>query len=309
MGMIISEITVEEHVLKSIGELLKTATDALSAAGIADARREASGLLELATGMTRTQVISYPEKTVEAAQELVFLGYLERRVGREPFHYIAGIKEFYGLEFNVDKRVLIPRPETEILVEKVLTHLQRLENPFFCEVGIGSGCIAVSILKNLPKGEAIGLDISKEAIDLATINMRNHGVAERLRLIESDIFDNLPDGLKFDAIVSNPPYIAADDMNDLEPEVNRFEPRCALTDEGSGVTLVKRIVDEAHDLLSDSGFLAMEIGFDQKARVEEMFSPSKWESVSFIPDLQGHDRIVFAVKKAPQASNSLPVST
>jgi release factor glutamine methyltransferase len=307
--VIISEITVEESDSKSIGELLRAATEALSAAGVADARREASGLLELATGMTRTQIISCPEKRVEPARERVFFGYLERRVGREPFHYIAGVKEFYGLEFNVDKRVLIPRPETEILVEKVLNELQRFENPFFCEVGIGSGCIVVSILKNLPNGEAIGLDISKQAIDLATINMKNHGVASRLQLIESDIFANLPSGLRFDAIVSNPPYIAADDMGGLEPEINQFEPRNALTDEASGLTLVKRIVDGAHDLLNDSGFLAMEIGFDQKTQVEEMFSPAKWKPVSFIPDLQGHDRVVFAIKKGSRASNSLPVST
>ena len=301
--MITSELAGLVNHMDSIGELLKSASSALENAGIPDSRREASGLLESATGLTRTDVISDPQKIIEPELVQIFLGYVERRTKREPFQYIVGKKDFFGLEFKVDERVLIPRPETEILVEYALKKLSDVRSPFFCEVGVGSGCISVSILKNLSDAHAVGLDISIDAIEVASHNATTHGVSDRIRFIESDIFsENL-----YDAILSNPPYIAVDDLQGLEPEVKDYEPRRALTDDGSGLSLIKQIVDGAAGFLKDGGFVAIEIGFDQKEAVASMFSRDLWNDISFIKDLQGHYRIAVATRKARPASNSLPV--
>lgn len=289
--------------MKSIRELLKTASSVLESVGIPDARREASGLLEAASGLTRTDVISNPERLIDSEVENIFGSYVERRSKREPFHYIVGKKDFFGLEFKVDARVLIPRPETEFLVECALEKFRNIAHPFFCEVGVGSGCISISILKTLRNGKAVGLDISKDAIEVAASNAVAHGVVDRMDFVHSDILVNSPTHELFDAILSNPPYIAVDDLSDLEPEVRDYEPRLALTDEDSGVALIRRIIEDGADLLKDSGFMAIEIGFDQRDAVESVFLKEKWMDVHFIKDLQGHDRIVVATRTPRHASN------
>lgn len=291
------------HQERSITELLKESALILGAAGIPEPRREASSLLELATGLSRTQIISSPERVIEPTQLTVFSEYLSRRAAREPFHYIAGRKEFFGLEFLVDRRVLIPRPETEVLVEKALEILEKVQNPQFCEIGIGSGCISISILKNLPDASAIGLDISTDALEVALSNAEKHLVSNRLELIESDIFSAIPADVRFDAIVSNPPYISISDMPNLEPEVVDHEPNLALTDGASGITLVEKIIFEAEVLLKPGGFIAIEIGHDQSERVAQLFSSKTWDSIHFLKDLQGHDRVACATKRPSSASN------
>lgn len=300
--MITSEFTGIFRSVKSIRELLKTASSVLENVGIPDARREACGLLEAASGLTRTGVISNPERLIESEVEKLFSSYVERRARREPFHYIIGKKDFFGLEFEVDARVLIPRPETEFLVECALEGFRNIEHPFFCEVGVGSGCISVSILKTLANAKAVGFDISKDAIDVAAFNAIAHGVENRIEFVESDIFTNSPSSYVFDAILSNPPYIAVGDLNGLESEVKDYEPRLALTDGESGLSLIKRIIEDGFDLLRESGFMAIEIGFDQAGAVESMFSEEKWMNLHFIKDLQGHERIAVATRRPSPAS-------
>jgi release factor glutamine methyltransferase len=300
--MIICE-KVEELETKTLADHLRVAATELEAAGIPDSRREASGLLEFAGGLSRTEVIAYPDRILGTDQTRRFLECLERRKKREPFHYITGEKEFFGLSFHVDDRVLIPRPETELLVEIGLKRLHEIDRPVFCEVGIGSGCVSISILKSIEDAEAIGVDISISALEVAAINSRRHGVENRLKLVSSDLLTAVEGNGSFDAILSNPPYIAATEMEDLQPEVRDFEPRHALTDESSGLTLIGRIVAESERLLVDSGLLAIEIGHDQREAVETMFGDDHWTSRGFLKDLQGHERIVFATRRPRKASN------
>lgn len=302
-GVVIFGLIVDQNSRKTIGDLMNVASSVLEDAGIPNSRREASGLLEFATGLTRTEIIAHPETLIDSSMERRFLGILERRRHREPFHYITGSKEFFGLDFLVDRRVLIPRPETELLVEKALSKLNEFEDPLFCEVGIGSGCVSVSILKNQRGARAMGLDISKDALEVARANAQRHEISERLQLIESDLFSGLEKEILFDAIISNPPYVSSMDLEDLQPEVRDFEPRHALTDGDSGLKLIRKIISESPDFLKDDGLIAIEIGFDQKHAVEVMLADAIWKDVGFVRDLQGYERIVFATRRARSASN------
>ncbi|HEY2866557.1 MAG TPA: peptide chain release factor N(5)-glutamine methyltransferase, partial [Pyrinomonadaceae bacterium] len=223
-----------------------------------------------------------------------FSALIERRSQREPYQYIVGRQEFYGLEFEVTPDVLIPRPETEILVEAAIKHLSKIEDPHFCEIGIGSGCISVAILHSLPTAIAVAGDISKSAIAVTGRNAARHGVATRLALIESNVFTNLPEQ-PFDAIISNPPYVPSRDVESLQAEVRDFEPLTSLTDGGDGLSIVRCIVVGAPSRLRKGGRLFMEIGFDQSPAVEAIFDRGVWSQVDFLTDLQGFPRIVAAL--------------
>jgi release factor glutamine methyltransferase len=188
---------------------------------------------------------------------------------------------------------LIPRPETELIVENALDILRGNENAFICEVGTGSGCIAVSILHEAKTAAAIGLDISEKALEVARRNAARHRVSERIELKTSDVFESLTDE-KFDLIVSNPPYIPLNEVADLQAEVRDHEPHTALTDGLDGLSIVERIIREAPAFLKPEGFLLLEIGFGQAERVYEMFGAGKWEGLEFLKDLQGIPRTIKA---------------
>jgi release factor glutamine methyltransferase len=166
----------------------------------------------------------------------------------------------------------------------------------FCEVGIGSGCIAVSILHHARNSRATGLDVSMEAIRVAERNAVRHGVTDRLRVLRSDVFESLGDD-RFRLIVSNPPYISVQQMASLQPEVRDYEPRSALTDERDGLSIIRRIITEAPRHLNRRGFLLIEIGFDQSDQVASLFDPAIWDTPEFLPDLQGIRRVVSAELK------------
>jgi release factor glutamine methyltransferase len=188
---------------------------------------------------------------------------------------------------------LIPRPETELIVENAIEILNGCDASTFCEIGVGSGCISVAILHELEKARAVGLDISENAIAVARKNAEKHDVSERLELKISDVFSSLGSE-KFDLVVSNPPYISAEEMKTLQPEVGDFEPLAALTDGDDGFSVIERIIETAPQHLKENGFLLMEIGFGQAAKVSEMFEPKLWRAVEFLPDLQGIARTVKA---------------
>ena len=215
---------------------------------------------------------------------------------REPYQYITGIQEFYGLEFEVTPDVLIPRPETEMVVEQALKLMTGNTTSSFCEVGVGSGCISVSILHELSSATAVAVDVSSEALNVTRRNAERLGVADRLTLIESDIFDELADNT-FDVIVSNPPYVPVRDFAGLQAEVRDFEPHLALTDGSDGLSIIRRIVTESPQFLGECGYLLMEIGFDQSEKVASMFDQKIWETLDLLPDLQGIPRLVSARMK------------
>jgi len=274
--------------------LLEKSAEELSRVGISEARQEASSLLSLSCGLTRTEIIADPDRDLSATQIEAFHRVLARRLTREPLQYIRNRTEFFGLEFDVDPRVLIPRPETEILVEKSIELLDVGRSKNFCEIGVGSGCIAISVLKSVGSATCVAVDKSPEALELAKDNSLKHLVSERLDLRISDLFEKVLEYERFDLIVSNPPYISIEDFSTLQPEVREFEPRLALTDENDGLSIIQRLVSDSENHLTPGGFLLIEIGHDQKSAVQNMFSASNWQEVFFLQDLQGHNRVVVA---------------
>ena len=279
--------------MTSIAESLRRSESVLARSGIVEPGREAVSLVMLATARDRTFIYAHPEYELAAGEAEKLASLLERRAGREPLQYISGVQEFFGLDFEVTRDVLIPRPETEMVVEHAIEFLNRREAPRFCEIGVGSGCISVSILFNLPECVAVGTDVSKAALEIAARNATKHNVANRLRLIESDVFDALP-AEQFDMIVSNPPYIPLAHVGALQEEVRRYEPHVALTDNGDGLSIVRRIIVGAPKFLRPAGALLIEIGFDQAEQVRAMFDSDHWSPAVLFPDLQAIPRVFFA---------------
>lgn len=280
--------------MNTLTELIDSGTAKLAASGVPEPRREVASLLGFAMGKDRTFIIAHPEYAPSLADAKRFLEIIDRRAGREPFHYITGTKEFFGLDFKVSPAVLIPRPETEMLVEQAVEFLAERPNPEFCEVGVGSGCISIAVLVNCLDATAKGLEKSAAAIEVADQNARIHGVDKRFDIRESDLFSRLNTSEKFDLIVSNPPYISIDEFAVLEPDVRKFEPEMALTDGGDGLSIIREIVSEAPRFLRPGGRLALEIGHDQSDRVVRLFEKSHWTAIETHKDLQGIDRTISA---------------
>ena len=279
--------------MPNISETLKKATDILQSAKIAEPRRESVLLLAFALQKDKTFLIAHSDYQLTEIEENRFHEILARRAQHEPFQYITGIQEFYGLDFIVSPDVLIPRPETEMIVENALEILREKKTLKFCEIGIGSGCISVSILHEIRTISAIGLDISASALEIAKLNAQKHTVLERLKLIISDVFSQLTTE-KFDLIVSNPPYIPKSDISNLQLEVSMFEPLNALTDDKDGLSIIEKIINESPKFLNSNGFLLMEIGYNQSSQVKEIFEQKIWQEIDILPDLQGIQRMVKA---------------
>ncbi len=280
--------------MNDIAAIIAAAAAELENAGIPDARREAASLFEYTLGRDRAFIIAHPEYVPNENEMQRFSTFVERRMNREPFHYITGTKEFYGLQFEVSPAVLIPRPETEMLVERGIEFLKARPEPRICEVGVGSGCITIALLKYLPSASAVGLELSDAAIEVARKNAVRHKVDGRFEIRRSDVFDGLIGGEQFDLIVSNPPYIPANDITGLQLEVRDHEPANALTDGGDGLSIIRRILEEAAGLLRSGGHVLIEIGAGQKEKVAEIAAAGPWASFRFENDLQGISRVLIA---------------
>lgn len=283
--------------MSTIAEQLKKATEILIESGVGEARREAALLLALALQKNKTFLVAHSDYELSTTEKIRFQNFTQRRARREPFQYVAGRQQFYGLDFLVTPDVLIPRPETELLVETAIEILRSKDAPSFCEIGVGSGCVSVSILHAVETARAVGFDVSESALKIATKNAERHAVADRLKLEISDVFENLRDE-KFDLIVSNPPYISAADFIDLQREVRDFEPPTALTDGKNGLTIIKKIIENAPQFLKPDSFLLLEIGFGQANATREMLARRVWKTVEILPDLQGIPRAVKAETRA-----------
>lgn len=282
--------------MASIREQLQLGFERLADSDVVEPAREASLLLQFALACDKTFLVAHPEYELTDVEERLYISALERRANREPYQYIVGRQEFYGLDFTVTPDVLIPRPETEILVEEAIRLIRENGWKRFCEIGVGSGCIAISILKNMPSVTAVGCDISLAALDVTRQNAEKHEVIDRLTLKQSNIFADI-DAEKFDLIVSNPPYVPLMDISGLQAEVRDHEPHIALTDGDDGLSIVRGIISGAKDRLNHAGVLLIEVGWDQSERVAAMFDLIEWKSVEFLPDLQGILRILKAVRQ------------
>jgi release factor glutamine methyltransferase len=263
---------------------------------VVEARREAGSLLSHALARDRTFLITHADERLTAEQIRSYLSLVERRASGEPLQYIKGTQEFYGLDFEVTPDVLIPRPETELLVETALELLKGTDSPLVCDVGTGSGCIAVSLLHTRPDARAVALDVSPPALEVAARNAARNGVADRITFFVSDCFDALVSGehedTRFDLVASNPPYVAEDDLEGLQREVREHEPRVALTPGGDGLSVIRRLVSEAPRHLKPGGYLLIEIGFDQHERVAALIDARVWTLLDIRLDLQGIPRTV-----------------
>jgi release factor glutamine methyltransferase len=278
----------------NIAEALSIGSETLTAASVPAPKREASLLLRHVLKCDASFIYAHPDHRLNAMESILFKAVVKRRAAHEPYQYIVGSQEFFGLDFVVTPDVLIPRPETEVLVEDVIAEYKS-EEPFrFCEVGVGSGCIAVSLLVNLPQASAVGVDLSEAALAVARRNADLHGVADRLQLLRSDIFEEFDASERFDLVVSNPPYVPQGDLESLQQEVRSFEPHVALTAGTDGLDVVRRLVADTPKLLRSHGLLFVEIGWDQSERVHALFDPELWAEVQFLKDLQEIPRIVKA---------------
>lgn len=282
----------------SIVEAIREGSEILRQAGVSDARREAGSLLQHVIGRDRTFLITHAEDLITPAEQESFRECVTRRAEGEPLQYITGQQAFFGLDFEVTKDVLIPRPETELLVETALALVDEGAATSICDVGTGSGCIAVALLHENPRATAIGIDLSIAAIEVARRNAARHSVAERMSFLVADCLSSLKTGRPiFDLVVSNPPYVAASALNGLQREVRDHEPRLALTPGVDGLTIIRRLLLDSGAFVKPSGHLLMEIGFDQGEAVERLIDPTYWRFLDVHKDLQGIPRIV-ALQKA-----------
>ncbi len=269
-------------------------------------------LLMHATGRDRAWLFAHPDEILDAEVAQKYFAAIERRVAGEPTQYITGRQEFWGLEFEVAPPVLIPRPETEHVMEAVLARLGERglkidmktgaprETMYVADVGTGSGCLAVALAYELPHAKVYATDISAPALEIAKRNAERNGVADRVTFIEGDLLkpflaagSTLP--REFDVIVSNPPYIGRDEELTLEREVRDHEPHSALFAGATGLELYGPLVEQAGVLLKDRGILALELGHDSDDYVRDLFDKqSGWTNVAVTIDLAGIPRVLAA---------------
>jgi release factor glutamine methyltransferase len=259
----------------------------------ATASRDAELLLLHVLQISRATLIAYPDRELLSDQQALYESLIRRRLQHEPIQYIIGQQEFYGLNFHVTPAVLIPRPETEHLVEAVLKLLPPNQPLKIADVGTGSGAIAIALAVHLPHATITALDISLDALAIAAANAREHAVADRIRFLQSDLLGAVrADEEAFDAIVSNPPYIPETDRGSLHPQVRDHEPATALFAGETGLDIYRRLIPQAHNALKPNGLVALEIGHGQQIALTELLSG--WQSVSFVEDLQQIPRIALA---------------
>jgi release factor glutamine methyltransferase len=269
----------------TVGHVLRLSTDHLAARGSETPRLDAELLLARATGLERIELymaFDRPLNPDELARARELVG---RRASREPLQYVLGEWGFRHLTLTVDRRALIPRPETEILVDRALELIAGIETPRVLDVGTGSGAIALAIADEHDGAVVTGIDSSAEALALAAENATRIGLA--VELVEHDLFEGLPDG-PWDLVVSNPPYVDAADLPTLQPEVRDWEPHAALSAEGA----VQAVARGSVQVLAPAGALALEVGEGQAAALAGLLEELGLVDVRVTPDLNGIDRIV-----------------
>jgi release factor glutamine methyltransferase len=279
-------------------ELLKSTEKQLRAAGVKSARREAEWLLTAILKTDRANLFLMREQRLQNDEQAKLEAFLARRINHEPLQYILGNCEFYGFDFAVSPAVLIPRPETELLVEKVVELASSLEAPRIIDLGTGSGCIAVSLAKLIPKAQLVATDISAAAIAVARSNAQRHQVSERIEFRLADMTQpiGLIDSENFDIVVSNPPYVLESEKSALQPEVNDWEPAAALYVEDNGLKFYRCIIDYSKQHLRAGGWVACEMASQRSTIIEKLFREADFRHVQIIQDLAGFERHVIGKK-------------
>jgi release factor glutamine methyltransferase len=284
----------------SAHRLLERGASELRQAGVPEARFEAELLLRHALGCTREVLFARLHEPAAAEAVGHYFQLLERRRGRVPIQHILGTQEFYGLSFRVTPSVLIPRPETEGVVEEALKELaaRARSAPRVADVGCGSGCIAVALARECPEAAILAIDASPSALAVARENAVAHGVDERISFLHGDLLDPLVErGEKLDLVVSNPPYVVDSEIVELEPEVKEHEPRIALAGGPDGLAAITRLLEGMGAVLDSGGAVVMEIGKGQDLQVAERVLSAGLDLLRIVPDLAGIPRVVVARKR------------
>ncbi len=289
--------------MKRIEALLFTASELEAVPGRhPESRLEAEVLLQHCLGLDRVRLYMEPHARLESEEESRLRRCLNRRLNLEPVSYILGCREFFGLEFLVDPSVLIPRPESELLVEKVLDHVRNRcgnaeASPVIADVGTGSGCLAVALAKHLPQSSVLAIDISPQALKTARRNVRAHGLAGRIDLVRGDLLSTcrIP-GL--DVIVANLPYVPSREFERLRRDELKYEPALALDGGADGLSHIRRILGQVSGKLNTESCLFLEVGMCQASAVADMARLLVGASVEIFKDLGGVERVVKISRKA-----------
>lgn len=282
----------------TVGKLLEWTTGHFQKQRCLPARLEAEVLLAAVLECPRIQLYALWDAEVDAAHRDRFRDFVRRRTEGCPVAYLVGKREFFSLEFDVDRRVLIPRPETEYLVGAALA-FGKLEPPTsFVDVGVGSGAIAVTLAKHWPLARGYGLDVDEGALAVAAVNVARHGVGDRLQLLKSDFLSAALDAGPFDLVVANPPYVTTTDWRKLAPEVRDFEPRLALDGGADGLECYRRLIPQAAEVLRPGGALMLEIGAGQEPQLHDLLKQSEhWRVQPSSRDQNRISRVVVAERR------------
>jgi release factor glutamine methyltransferase len=277
-----------------------TLRDALAEACTQIARRDAETLLAHLLEHERTWVFAHPEAGLSAEQAVEFRTLVARRLAHEPLQHLTGRQEFYGLTLQVTADTLIPRPETELLVEAVLAWAANQSRALrIVDVGTGSGAIALALATHLPGAEIVAGDLSEAALEVARQNAEFLGLGERVRFVRSDLLAGfeaeIDAGDLFDLVVSNPPYVPESDAGTMQREVVEYEPAMALFGGEDGLTIYRELIPAAHVALRPGGLLAMEFGFGQLEALRALLL--EWDGVAFLDDYAGIPRIALATRR------------
>jgi release factor glutamine methyltransferase len=288
-------------------------------------------LLMFVLGVDRAYIYAHPERELTPEEASRYEEVLAQRATGMPSQYLTGHQEFWGLDFVVSPTVLIPRPETEHLVEAVLELARGVERPRLVDVGTGSGCVALALAHELPEAEVYAVDLSADALEIARANAVRLQLERRVRFLQCDVlrpvatqdFSTIPgpDGVlpsqdftpnretpvqagsslrDFDFVVSNPPYVGFNEADKVQRSVFEFEPRMAVFAGENGLDVIRPLVEQAHAALKPGGWLALEIGYSMRDMVVNLLSPTMWDDVRVVPDLQGIPRVVAAKKNSSQ---------
>jgi release factor glutamine methyltransferase len=280
-------------------EVIQRSTDFLACRGVESARLQTELLLAHVLGVPRLRLYLDFERPLSAAQLDTLRALVKRRAAREPLQHILGTASFCGLELKVDRRVLVPRPETELLAERAWQFLGLIASdpagsPRALDFGTGSGCLAIALALHCPSAHLVAVDTSEEALDVARENAARHGVADRIEFVAADGFAALGPGRAFDLIVANPPYLPTAEIEHLAPEVRDFDPRVALDGGPDGLRCLRQLAREASRFLRASGRLMVEFGDGQAEAVATLFGEAHWTVEATEPDLTGRARFLIA---------------
>ncbi len=300
-------------------QALASAVDRLKAADVGSPRMNAEVLLMFVLGVNRAYLYAHPERELAAQEETRYDEVLAQRATGMPSQYITGHQEFWGLDFVVSPAVLIPRLETEHLVETVIELARDLRHPKVVDVGTGSGCIALALAHELKDAEVYAVDLSAEALEVARANAARLQLDGRVKFAQCDVLRPVQnegvipsEGFSpsrgtpiaadaalrdFDFVVSNPPYVGFDEADKVQKSVREFEPQVAVFAGERGLDVIRPLIAQAHQALKSGGWLAMEIGYSMRDAVMNLLDPTMWEGVHSVPDLQGIPRVVAARKR------------